>query len=104
MNQIFEPRQKVRTTSTRMTLEVEKFLGGGGQGEVYLARGAGRAFALKWYYPASATPEQRQALEQLVKSGAPSEKFLWPIELCEEKGVTGYGYVMPLRDARYKGI
>src|SRR5262245_10317103 len=87
-----------------MTLEVDKLLGTGGQGEVVLAKSSGKPFALKWYYPASATPEQRSAIEALVKSGSPSEKFLWPIELTEEKGVPGYGYVMALRDARYKGI
>lgn len=104
MNQIFESRQKVKTESSGMVCEVEKFLGGGGQGEVYRATLEGRPVALKWYFPASATNEQRRALEALVRMGPPSDKFLWPLELTSSAGVAGFGYIMPLRDARYKGI
>jgi DNA-binding helix-hairpin-helix protein with protein kinase domain len=104
MNQIFEPKQKVNTESSGMICEVDKFLGGGGQGEVYRAMLGGKAVALKWYFPATATNEQRAALETLVRMGAPSDKFLWPLELASAAGVSGFGYIMPLRDARYKGI
>lgn len=104
MNQIFEPKQKVNTESSGMVCEVEKFLGGGGQGEVYSATLGGKSVALKWYFPATATDEQRKALETLVRMGAPSDKFLWPLELTSSVGTSGFGYIMPLRDARYKGI
>jgi serine/threonine protein kinase len=87
-----------------MSCEVEKFLGGGGQGEVYRAVLGGKPVALKWYFPASATPEQRKALQTLVRMGPPSDKFLWPLELASADGIPDYGYVMPLREARYKGI
>ena len=60
--------------------------------------------ALKWYYPASATAEQRKALETLVKMEAPSDRFLWPIELAEATGTPSFGYIMPLREPRFKGI
>src|SRR5205085_9992055 len=90
--------------SSGMVCEVEKFLGGGGQGEVYRATLGGKPVALKWYFSASATSEQRRALEALVRMGPPSDKFLWPLELTSAPGVTGFGYIMPLRDARYKGI
>jgi DNA-binding helix-hairpin-helix protein with protein kinase domain len=83
---------------------VETFLGGGGQGEVYRADLDGKKVALKWYFPAQATPEQRAALEVLVKKGPPTEKFLWPIELTEAEKVPGFGYVMPLRESHYKSI
>jgi len=76
MNQILRPKQTVRTESSGMTCEVEQFLGGGGQGEVYRALLGGQPVALKWYIPASATPEQRVALETLVRKGPPNEKFL----------------------------
>ncbi|HEX2568552.1 MAG TPA: serine/threonine protein kinase [Polyangia bacterium] len=102
--QMLAPRQRVHTITTRSAIEIDRFLGGGGQGEVYQARMGQGQVALKWYYPASATPEQRKALAALVESGAPSDKFLWPIELCEEKGLPGFGYVMPLRDARFRGV
>jgi len=89
-----------------MPCEVEQFLGGGGQGEVYRADLGGKPVALKWYFPAYllATPEQRAALETLIKKGAPSDKFLWPMELTSEEGVEGFGYIMPLREPRYKSL
>jgi DNA-binding helix-hairpin-helix protein with protein kinase domain len=89
-----------------MPCEVEQFLGGGGQGEVYRAVLGGKPVALKWYFPAylQTTPGQRAALETLIKKGAPSNKFLWPMELTLEEGVEGFGYIMPLREPRYKGI
>lgn len=104
MSQILEPGQKVRTESSGMSCEVLKFLGGGGQGEVYAAHLGGRPVALKWYYPASATTEQRRALEHLAAMGPPSPKFLWPLELASASGVSDYGYIMSLREARYKSI
>jgi DNA-binding helix-hairpin-helix protein with protein kinase domain len=104
MSQILEAGQKVRTESTGQSCEALKFLGGGGQGEVYAAVVGGKPVALKWYYPASATREQRVALEALTAMGAPSPKFLWPLELASAPGVADYGYIMPLREARYKSI
>lgn len=104
MNQILKCQQQVHTESSKMLCEVEQFLGGGGQGEVYRARLGGKSVALKWYFPASATTEQRAALETLVRKGPPNEKFLWPMELTSAMDVEGFGYVMPLREPRYKGI
>ena len=104
MDQILKPGQKVRTATTRGDCVVESFLGSGGQGEVYRASLAGKAIALKWYYAASATPEQQKALETLIKMGTPSDRFLWPIELATSSSSKGFGYVMPLRDRRFRGI
>ncbi|MDQ1593128.1 MAG: eukaryotic-like serine/threonine-protein kinase [Pyrinomonadaceae bacterium] len=104
MSYILKPGQQVRTETSGMTCEVSKFLGGGGQGEVYAAVVGGKAVALKWYYPASATAEQRAALEILAAMSAPSPKFLWPSELASAPGVGDYGYIMPLREARYRSI
>ena len=104
MSDILKPRQTVRTESSGMMCQVEQFLGGGGQGEVYRGQMGGKAVALKWYFPNSATLEQRTALETLVKKGSPNEKFLWPMELASAEEVAGFGYIMPLREARYKGI
>jgi len=87
---------------------IETFLGGGGQGEVYRVLVQGRPFALKWYFPQQATPAQRQALATLVHKGPPSAGFLWPLELIEAPapapGTAGFGYLMPLREARHKGL
>jgi DNA-binding helix-hairpin-helix protein with protein kinase domain len=103
VNQMFEVGQTIRTESSGLSCKVEKFVGSGGQGEVYSATLAGHLIALKWYFPASATAEQRKALETLIRRGAPSDKFLWPLELATA-AVPGFGYIMPLRAARYKGI
>lgn len=104
MNQILKPKQTVQTETTGLPCTVEQFLGGGGQGEVYRAKLSGQTVALKWYFPASATNEQRAALETLVKKGPPNDKFLWPMELASAQGIAGFGYIMPLRELRYKGI
>lgn len=104
MDQILKPGQKVRTSSTRRECHVEKFLGGGGQGEVYQALLDRKPVAVKWYYPASATAEQQKALETLVRMGAPSDRFLWPTELVSATSTAGFGYVMPLRERRFRSI
>lgn len=96
--------QSVMTVTSNMACTVEAYLGGGGQGEVYRALLDGKQVALKWYYPAQATPEQRAGLEVLVKKGPPTNRFLWPMELTEAPEVPGFGYVMPLRSSRYKSI
>ena len=104
MDQILKPGQKVHTETTRANCVVEKFLGSGGQGEVYQAVLDNKLVAVKWYYPASATPEQQKALEILIRMGAPSDRFLWPIELATSSTTTGFGYVMSLREPRFRSI
>lgn len=104
MNQILKPKQTVTTESSGIACEVGNILGGGGQGEVYQAVLAGSPVALKWYYKASATQHQKSALEVLIKNGPPTAKFLWPMDLVSVRGVPGFGYIMPLREPRYKGI
>ncbi len=102
--QILKAGQTVQTETSQLPCKVEQFLGGGGQGEVYKADLEGQKVALKWYFPAQATPEQRAALETLIKNGPPTDKFLWPIELTSSPDVPGFGYIMPLRESRYKSI
>jgi DNA-binding helix-hairpin-helix protein with protein kinase domain len=107
MSQLLRPQQIVRTVPSGLPCRVEELLGSGSQGEVYRATLEGKAVALKWYLPAAATAAQRAALELLVKQGPPNDRFLWPIELAETgepATVPGFGYVMPLREARYRGI
>ncbi len=101
---ILQDGQSVETVTSKMACVVETFLGGGGQGEVYRAELDGKTVALKWYFPAQATPEQHSALEVLVKKGPPTARFLWPMELTEAPDVAGFGYVMPLRAPHYKSI
>lgn len=101
---LLAPGDTVRTVSSGENCQVEDMLGAGGQGEVYRCRIQGSDLALKWYYPHTATIEQRTALEELIKSGAPDARFLWPIELATAAGKPGFGYLMPLREERYRGI
>lgn len=104
MTAMLKPNQVVRIQSAGMSCQVGQLLGSGGQGEVYQARLGDQQVALKWYAPASATPPQRAALETLIKQGPPTTRFLWPMDLATAEGVDGFGYIMPLREPRYKGI
>ncbi len=102
MTTLLKPGQVVQAEAAGLPCQVEAFLGGGGQGEVYSARLGSTAVALKWYFPQWATRAQRSALETLVRKGPPSTLFLWPIDLASAATVPGFGYVMPLRPSRFK--
>jgi DNA-binding helix-hairpin-helix protein with protein kinase domain len=102
MNLMLNPSQSVQTISAKLPCHVEALLGSGGQGDVFRARLGSSALALKWYHPHAATPQQRAALEILIKKGPPSDQYLWPMELCQTPGVPGFGYLMPLREPRFK--
>jgi serine/threonine protein kinase len=104
VNELLKPGQVVQTKTTGQPCQVEKFLGGGGQGEVYSARWAGSAFALKWYFANTATDDQRDSLEKLIKESPPSDAFLWPLDIAFANGVPGFGYMMRLRESRFKGL
>ncbi len=104
MNQIFRSGEEAWLESSRQTCSIADFLGGGGQGEVYRVRIGNDEFALKWYFPNSATPQQRQSLEALVRIGPPASTFLWPIEMVSSEHHSGFGYLMPLRPHQYMGL
>lgn len=111
MNQLLNSGEKVKMLPTELTYEVEAFLGGGGQGEVYRARlaeghGSGARVALKWFFPhyLRRDPDLRTRLERAVETGPPSDRFLWPQELVQTANRPGFGYVMPLREDRFVGI
>lgn len=36
--------------------------------------------------------------------GPPNDKFLWPIELVSADNIPDFGYIMPLREERYKSL
>jgi DNA-binding helix-hairpin-helix protein with protein kinase domain len=91
------------TTDDGLPLEVSGLLGAGGQGEVYRVRTPAGDRALKWYYPACATPEQEAIVRQLVGRGFDDDRFLWPRH-CVADGRGGFGYVMDIRPERFKGL
>jgi DNA-binding helix-hairpin-helix protein with protein kinase domain len=103
VGELLQTGQTLRTDSGS-TCQVGRFLGGGGQGEVYQADWSGKPFALKWYFPQTADAKQLNALQALVKKGPPSDKFLWPIEMISVSGQPGFGYLMPLREPRHRSM
>ena len=104
MGQILALKQTVYACSSNIPCVIDSDLGSGGQGEVYKATIQGKSIAVKWYWPKTATSLQRKTLETLIKKGPPSPKFLWPIDLVSAPGVSGFGYVMPYREPRYRSI
>ena len=104
MLQILQPGTVIRTDSTQMVCEVGELLGDGAQGEVYRVNASGQALALKWYYPQAATADQRSVLERLVRKGPPNARFLWPLDLASSAAAGGFGYIMMLREPRYRGL
>lgn len=78
---------------------INKELGRGGQGIVYLVDYQGKPKALKWYLNA---PDQSfyNNLNANILNGSPSDAFLWP-EAITERQKGSYGYVMDLRPKNY---
>jgi DNA-binding helix-hairpin-helix protein with protein kinase domain len=104
MYQLLKKGSELTGRATQKTYRVTDYLGSGGQGEVYEAQAETGSRALKWYYENMATQEQLRILEDLVRRGPPNHRFLWPEEIVTFAGQKGYGYVMPLREPRYKGV
>jgi len=84
--------------------EIKALIGSGGQGQVYHTALNGQDCALKWYFPHSATPEQRASIERLIHKGQPNDRFLWPLDIAVCEGVASFGYLMPLREPRFRGM
>lgn len=101
---MLSPDDEVRTASWALPCRVESLIGAGSQGEVYRASVEGSAFALKWYYDDMATEDQRAALRALIDAGPPDARFLWPVELVTGLSKPGFGYLMTLREPRYRRI
>lgn len=103
MSELLKPGQEL-TTTTGLSCVIEKFLGGGGQGEVYKASYCDTDVALKYYFPHVGTDLQRQIIQTLIDKQAPDARFLWPLEMINSPDMPGFGYIMPLRPARFKNI
>ncbi|MEU7136555.1 protein kinase [Streptomyces sp. NPDC046261] len=97
-------------TGTRLTaesgveLQVTGMLGAGGQGEVYRVRTASGDRALKWYYPACATPEQEDIVQELLARDFDDDRFLWPSTFVRGTHPGAFGYLMDIRPDRFKGL
>ena len=103
MSNLLIPNQTVQSLSGH-PCTVTEFIAGGTQGEVFKARWLDNDYALKWYFQQNATEQQKAALELLIKDGSPSDTFLWPLDLTFAPGVPGFGYLMRLRENRFKKL
>ncbi len=83
---------------------IGELLGSGGQGDVFIASAFGKKVAIKWYHQHMATELQKNRIARLVALGSPSDKFLWPLEVVVSETKAGFGYVMKLRDSRYRSV
>jgi len=103
--------QRIRTKPGG-ELEIIEELGRGGQGIVYRVSYGERQLALKWYFPMEETKadDMYNNIQNIIKSGAPTDAFLWPMEITEKKEVISkdgkkklcFGYLMELRPPEYK--
>lgn len=105
LSQLLAKGSKLVGEITRTECVVEHFLGGGGQGEVYQAKVGGDQFAAKWYFAhwLENDPRLRERLGKAIEAGAPSDRFLWPLDILTGS-TTGFGYLMPLREERFRAL
>jgi serine/threonine protein kinase len=100
----FRPGQTVWLEIAKERCEIKALIGSGGQGQVYHTVLNGQDCAMKWYFPHSATPEQRASVERLIHKGQPNDRFLWPLDIAVSEGIASFGYLMPLREPRFRGM
>lgn len=85
--------------------EVEKQIGEGGQGYIFLVKNdAGDEYALKWYKESRATSSQKEILETVINNKPNSKNsdvsFIWPLYMVSHPNSKSFGYVMPLYDSK----
>jgi serine/threonine protein kinase len=101
----FQPGESVHIRGLNIVCNVEKELGSGTQGKVYsLISPDNSLLVLKWYFPSMATNEQYDILQSLIQKESPSNKFLWPLALVTIPTKEGFGYVMSMKDSRFKSF
>lgn len=98
-----------------MQYTIRKFLGKGGQGDVYLVEGGDGQFALKWYHKENFLDRInsenfykniRKNVERGVphlSTGATATQFIWPQKLVDWQ-LGSFGYLMPLFNPEYSSF
>ena len=94
----FNPNERIEL-KVGGSVTVKKKLGEGGQGIVYLVELNGKNYALKWYTQ-NCTQEFYNNLENNIKTGEPTDAFLWPQYLTAWKE-NRFGYIMDVRPPEY---
>ena len=86
---------------------VNRLIGQGGQGAVYDVTVDGKQYALKWYHTDYLRHiDQKRFYDNLCQNqvaGAPSDKFLWMLDVSEYKK-DSFGYLMELRPSKYSSF
>ncbi|MCK8823582.1 serine/threonine protein kinase [Fuchsiella alkaliacetigena] len=95
---------EVKTVKAKLDCKIKESIGDGTQGKVYKAEYGDQQVAVKWYKPSKATTKQKEIIEDLIKEGAPCDRFLWPFDLVYSSSIEGFGYIMELRKPGYKSI
>jgi serine/threonine protein kinase len=101
---VFKAGDEVETVGSKSSAKILHLIGSGGQGEVYKVSFQSTELALKWYFEHTATASQKSGIGKLIEDGAPGPQFLWPTEMVTSKGSSSFGYLMPLREPRYRGF
>lgn len=84
---------RIRTTKASYT--IQRRLGEGGQGRVFLLKEAPKVAKLYWNFAADVLALQRRRLQKMIDQGPPSEAFVWPEDIVE---LPSLGYTMPYVD------
>ncbi|GAC1421162.1 MAG: hypothetical protein NVSMB5_14160 [Candidatus Velthaea sp.] len=96
--------QTLETATSHLTCTIEEHLGGGGQGEVYRGTVGDFPIAIKWYATAYLDHDRglHRRIASLVAAGAPSQRFLWPMDIVRSPDLPSFGYIMALRQPDYR--
>ena len=99
--------QRIDLADGRTIIVTDK-LGDGGQGIVYRVRydDTGEERALKWFFIGYIEEPRKfyNRLESNIKSGAPSEAFVWPEQLTKYVDDEPFGYVMKIFPKGYESF
>jgi eukaryotic-like serine/threonine-protein kinase len=82
---------------------VTKYLGTGGETEVYTVTSGAQEFVLKWYFSSKSDDILKTRLEQLVAAGSPSHTFVSPFEMVSIDDL-GFGFIASRFDPRFRSI